>query len=373
VVKVLRPKILKIIQRDLALMRWLAHGIQKVFRGSHQFQPLAVVNEYEKIILNELDLLREAANAAQLKRNFEGSDLLYVPKIHWDYCRPHVMVLEYIDGIAVTDIAALKKHGIPLKDLAERGVEIFFSQVFRDNFFHADMHPGNVFVQRHHTSPPQYVAIDFGIMGSLNASDKRYIAENLLAFFKRDYQKIAELHVQSGWVDKSTSVEDFSATIRTVCEPIFQKPLNEISFGKLMVKLLQTAAQYNMRVQPQLMLLQKTLLQVEGLGRQLYPELNLWTTALPFLEKWGRQQANPLKLIEYAKDKLPFMAEYLPQMPELFLDMLTQHQHRQSQMAEQLVVSQKNHQALQRVFWVMAIGVSTGLAGVFWVVWIFVV
>jgi len=322
VVKVLRPRILAIIQRDLALLRWFARLVARFSRSSGLLRPLAVVDEYEKIILNELDLLREAANAAQLKRNFEGSDLLYVPEVFWDFCRSNILVMERISGVQVSDVTTLVERKVDLKVLAERGVEIFFSQVFRDNFFHADMHPGNVFVSTDNPALPKYVAVDFGIMGSLSPDDKRYIAENLLAFFQRDYLKVARLHVESGWVAAGTSVDDFAATIRTVCEPIFQKPLNEISFAHVLVKLLKTARRYDMAVQPQLLLLQKTLLQVEGLGRQLFPELNLWSTALPFLEKWLRSQINPLKAFSNVKDKLPFLLEHVPLLPELAVDAL---------------------------------------------------
>lgn len=242
-----------------------------------------MVDDYAKTIYDELDLLREAANASQLRRNFEGSRLLYVPQVYWDYCRPQVLVMERIYGVPVTDMAALKRQNTDMRQLAERGVEIFFTQVFRDSFFHADMHPGNIFVSTREPWSPQYIAVDFGIVGSLTPEDQDYLARNLVAFFKRDYRKVAQLHIDSGWVPAETKVNEFEAAIRTVCEPIFEKPLKDISFGQLLVRLFQVARRFNMEVQPQLVLLQKTLLNIEGLGRELYPELDLWTTGQPYL------------------------------------------------------------------------------------------
>ncbi|TFQ26556.1 ubiquinone biosynthesis regulatory protein kinase UbiB, partial [Escherichia coli] len=283
VLKVIRPDILPVIQADIHLMYRLANMVPLLPDG-RRLRPKEVVREYEKTLLDELNLQREAANAIQLRRNFENSPMLYVPEVYPDLCRENVLIMERIYGIPVSDIAALHEQGTNMKLLAERGVQVFFTQVFRDSFFHADMHPGNIFVSREHPDDPQYIGIDCGIVGSLNKEDKRYLAENFIAFFNRDYRKVAELHVDSGWVPPDTNVEDFEFAIRTVCEPIFEKPLAEISFGHVLLNLFNTARRFNMEVQPQLVLLQKTLLYVEGLGRQLYPQLDLWKTAKPFLE-----------------------------------------------------------------------------------------
>jgi ubiquinone biosynthesis protein len=281
VIKVLRPNIEKIIRRDIALMYTIAGLAQRYWREGRRLRPVEVVREYEKTIFDELDLLREAANASHLRRNFLDSPVLYVPEVHWDLSRREVLVMERIYGTPVGDLASLKAQGIGMQLLGERGVEIFFTQLFRDNFFHADMHPGNIFVE----PDGRYIAVDFGIMGTLTPEDQRYLAENLLAFFNRDYRRVAALHVESGWVPAGTRVDEFEAAIRTVCEPIFNRPLSEISFGHFLVNLFQTARRFNMEVQPQLVLLQKTLLNIEGLGRQLYPELDLWATAKPFMER----------------------------------------------------------------------------------------
>jgi ubiquinone biosynthesis protein len=268
VVKVLRPNVRQHIRRDVSLLRTVAGMAEHYWKESRRLRPCEVIAEFEKTLYDELDLLREAANASQLRRNFSGSGMLYVPEIYWTYCRPNVMVMERISGISVSDTGALRASGIDLKSLSERGVELFFTQVFRHNFFHADMHPGNIFV-----SPAgQYMAVDFGIMGTLNPVDQRYLAENFLAFFRRDYRRVAELHVESEWVPSGTRVDEFESAIRTVCEPIFEKPLKEISFGNVLLRLFQTARRFNMEIQPQLVLLQKTLLNIEGLGRQLYPD-----------------------------------------------------------------------------------------------------
>jgi ubiquinone biosynthesis protein len=264
--------------------------------------------------MDELDLQREAANAAQLRRNWEGSPMLYIPEVYWDYTRRDVLVLERISGIPVGHVAELKEHGVSMKKLGEQGVEIFFTQVFRDNFFHADMHPGNIFVE---PGSGRYIAVDFGIVGSLTTEDQRYLAENLLAFFNRDYYRVAELHVESEWVPKDTRIDEFEAAIRSVCEPIFNKPLAEISFGHFLVNLFQTARRFNMEVQPQLVLLQKTLLYIEGLGRQLYPELDLWQTAKPFMERWMKEQVGPKAFLAKLRRNLPILSEHAADMPLL--------------------------------------------------------
>ncbi|WP_078117784.1 ubiquinone biosynthesis regulatory protein kinase UbiB [Thiosocius teredinicola] len=313
VVKVVRPGIEKTIQQDIDLLFTIAKLARKYSREARRLRPVEVVEEYDKTIHDELDLMREAANGAQLRRNFSGSDILYVPEIHWDYTRENVMVQERIYGIPVDRIDELLAKGIDLKKLGERGVEIFFTQVFRDNFFHADMHPGNIFVR----PDGSYVGVDFGIMGTLTTGDQRYLAENLLAFFHRDYRKVAELHVESGWVPSTTRIEDFEAAIRTVCEPIWEKPISEISFGHFLLRLFQTARRFNMEVQPQLVLLQKTLLNIEGLGRMLYPQLDLWSTAKPFMERWMSEQVGLKAFVRRLKDQLPQISEDLPEVPLL--------------------------------------------------------
>ncbi|MGD8795275.1 MAG: ubiquinone biosynthesis regulatory protein kinase UbiB [Thiohalophilus sp.] len=318
VVKVLRPNILPIIKRDIGLMYLFANAFERYWAIGRQLRVVEVVSEFEKTILDELDLSREAANASQLRRNFIDSELLYVPDVYWDYTRRCVMVMERIKGIPIGNIDQLRKAGIDLKTLAEHGVEIFFTQVFRDSFFHADMHPGNIFV----ASDGQYLAVDFGIMGTLNPSDQRYLAENFHAFFNRDYRRVAELHIDSGWIDPDTRIDEFESAIRTVCEPIFNKPLSQISFGHLLLRLFQTARRFNMEVQPQLVLLQKTLLNIEGLGRQLYPELDLWKTAKPFLERWIREQIGPRAFIKHLRINFPMWAERLPQIPNMLYDVL---------------------------------------------------
>ncbi len=316
VVKVVRPGIKRIIERDVSLLYIVASLAERYWREGRRLRPVEVVSEYEKTILDELDLMREAANASQLRRNFLGSPLLYIPEVHWPHCRRNVMVMERIAGIPVGNVDELRRQNVDLKQLSERGVEIFFTQVFKHNFFHADMHPGNIFV-----SPQgQYLAVDFGIMGALSPEDQRYLAENFLAFFNRDYHRVAELHVESEWVPSNTRIDEFEAAIRTVCEPIFERPLSEISFGHLLLRLFQTARRFNMEIQPQLVLLQKTLLNIEGLGRQLYPDLDLWQTAKPFLERWTSEQLGPRALLKNLKAHLPLWAETLPQLPTLLHD-----------------------------------------------------
>ena len=324
VVKVLRPDIRATIVADMDLLFSLASVLQKWLPDGKRLRPVEVVAEYRKTIVDELDLLRESANGIQLGRNFEGSDSLYVPKIYSDYCRTNVLVMERIYGIPISNIDALLAQNTNMKKLAERGVEVFFTQVFRDSFFHADMHPGNIFVSENNPHDPQYIAIDFGIVGTLNQEDKRYLAENFIAFFNRDYRKVAQLHADSGWVPNDTNIDEFEMAIRTVCEPIFQKPLAEISFGNVLLQLFNTARRFNMVVQPQLVLLQKTLLYIEGLGRQLYPQLDLWKTAKPFLENWMREQIGVRAMFSKVKDNLPFWSEKLPEMPDLLYDSLQQ-------------------------------------------------
>ncbi len=317
VVKIVRPNIEARIKQDIQLLMVLARMADRYWQGAKRVKPVQIVEEFEKTLLNELDLVREAANASELRRYFEDSNDLYVPRVYWDYCKTRVMVIERIEGIPVSDIEQLKKHKINLELLSRKGVEVFFTQVYQNNFFHADMHPGNIFVSPENPDDPKYIAVDFGIMGSLSTQDQRYLAENFVAFFNRDYRRVAELHVDSGWVDRDTRIDDFEAAIRTVCEPMFQRPLAEISFGELLVRLFQVARQFNMEIQPQLLLLEKTFLHIEGLGRQLYPQLDLWDTAKPFLERWLSEQLGVRALVKGLKKNLPYIAENLPDLPQL--------------------------------------------------------
>lgn len=322
VVKIVRPTIKKLIRRDVALLYAIAGLVERCWSEGPRLHPREVVAEFEKYLFNELDLLREAANASQLRRNFLNSPLLYIPEVYWEYTRQDVMVMERIEGIPISNVQALKDCEVDLKKLAGRGVEIFFTQVFRDCFFHADMHPGNIFVSIKSPQDPQYLAVDFGIMGSLSPSDQRYLAENLLAFFRRDYRRVAQLHVESGWVPLNTRLDEFEAAVRAVCEPMFERPLKDVSFGRMLLQLFQVARHFQMEVQPQLLLLQKTLFNIEGLGRQLYPELDLWVTAKPFLERWVEEQLGPKAVWRKIRDNVPYWAEKLPEMPGLIYETL---------------------------------------------------
>ncbi|MES2353354.1 MAG: ubiquinone biosynthesis regulatory protein kinase UbiB [Pseudomonadota bacterium] len=321
-VKVLRPGIKPIIENDIALLNVVAGLIEVLFAEGRRLKPKEVVVEFEKTIYDELDLLREASNASQLRRNFVGSKLLLVPEIFWDYCHPEVMVMERMRGTPISQLDVLRAQGVDLKLLSQQGVEIFFTQVFRDGFFHADMHPGNIFV----AADGRYIALDFGIMGTLTDEDKNYLAQNFIAFFRRDYKRVAEAHVEAGWVPKETRVDEFEAAIRTVCEPIFDKPLREISFGKVLLRLFQTSRRFNMEVQPQLVLLQKTLLNIEGLGRELDPDLDLWKTAKPYLELWMGEQIGWRGLLKQLRDEAPYWAKTLPQLPRLIHHVLVEKQ-----------------------------------------------
>jgi len=313
IVKVLRPDIEQQIHADIALLREVAQLARRFWPEARRLRPVEVVAEFEKTILDELDLVREAANAAEMRRHFEDSEMLYIPKIHWPYTRREVLVMERIAGIPVGDVARLKREGVDLKLLAERGVEIFFTQVLRDSFFHADMHPGNIFV----TPEAKYIAVDFGIVGSISHQDKHYVAENFRAFFNRDYRRVAEMHIESGWIPKDSRVEEFESAIRAVCEPIFEKPLKEISYGHLLLRLFQVARRFDMEIQPQLVLLQKTLLNIEGLGRDLYPDLDLWQTAKPFLERWFKEEMGPKAALRKVQTEAPQWAEHWSEMPML--------------------------------------------------------
>jgi len=318
VVKVLRPGMHKVIGRDIEVLHALAGLAERYWAGARRLRPREVVAEYEKTVFDELDLMREAANAAQRKRNFAGSSLLYVPQVYWDLCRRDVLVMERIHGIIISRIDELKARGTDIARLAENGVEIFFTQVFRHNFFHADMHPGNIFVQVDDPRNPRYAAVDFGIVGTLQERDQHYLAENFMAFFDRDYRRIASLHIESGWVPRGTRLDELESAVRTVCEPIFNKPLAEISFAQVLLRLFETARRFDMRIQPQLILLQKTLLNIEGLGRQLYPQLDLWKTAHPVLRKFLRDRISPLTLARQLRQQLPDLVQAAKLLPVVF-------------------------------------------------------
>ena len=337
-VKILRPNMLSVIEHDLALMDNLAMLLEKLWSDGKRLKPREVVAEFAKYLRDELDLMREAANASQLRRNFTDSKLLIVPEVHWDFCTSTVMVMERMKGVPISQIDRLRSEGIDLKKLSEAGVEIFFTQVFRDGFFHADMHPGNIFV----APDGRYIALDFGIVGTLTDSDKNYLAQNFLAFFRRDYKRVAEAHIESGWAPKDTRVDEFEAAIRAVCEPIFDRPLKDISFGKILLRLFQTSRRFNVEIQPQLVMLQKTLLNIEGLGRQLDPELDLWKTAKPFLERWMSEQIGWRGLLKTFKQEAPYLARTIPQLPRLVHQVLAQPAKADLQpQIEQLIAAQR--------------------------------
>lgn len=352
VIKVVRPGIEEIIDQDLALLNLIASFIENYTKDGKRLRAKEIIKDYDFVIHDELNLQAEGANGTQLKKNFENNHVLYVPKVYWNYTRKNVLVMERIHGIPISHIDELKKANIDLKKLAETGVEIFFTQVFDHSFFHADMHPGNIFVAREYTDKPQYIALDCAIFGSLSEDDQQYLARNLLAIFKRDYRKVAELHVECGWVPPDTPINAFEATMRSVCEPIFEKPLSEISFGALLLQLFRTAGRFNMELQPSLVLLQKTLLNVEGLGKELYPNLDLWETALPFLENWQRKRLSPWENLKKFKGKVPELLEQLPELPELVYDFLseTRISRRQAQrlLEEQAKESKQAQQQLSK-------------------------
>jgi ubiquinone biosynthesis protein len=317
VVKVVRPGIRQLIERDIEVLYTIAELANRYWSDAHRLRPVELVREYEKTILDELDLMREAANAAQLRRNFEDSRLLYVPEIYWDYCRKNVMVMERVRGVLISDMAELQRRGADIQRLAENGVEIFFTQAFRHNFFHADMHPGNIFVLLDDPQQPRYAAVDFGIVGTLDPRDQHYLAENFLAFFERDYRRIAQLHIDAGWIPAHVRVDELESAVRAVCEPIANKPLREISFGQVLISLFEAAQRFDAQMQPQLMLIQKTLLQIEGVGRQLYPDLDLWKTAQPLLRQWMRERLSLRAIAKEVRGQIPDLLEALRQLPPL--------------------------------------------------------
>ncbi len=324
VVKVVRPDIEPIIRQDLALMFTLARLVAKYLPDGRRLRPVEVVADYKLVILDELDLGREAANACQLRRNFEDSKLVYIPEVYWDYTSRNVFTMERISGIPVTDMDTLRAKGVDFKLLGERGVELFFTQVFRDSFFHADMHPGNIFVDATDPADPTYIVVDCAIVGSLSDADQYYLARNLLCILRRDYREVAQLHVECGWLPPQTRVQDFESALRAVCEPVFERPISEISFGQLLVYLFRTAGRFDMEVQPSLVLLQKTLLNIEGLGRQLYPQLDLWATAHPFLEEWVQERYSPQSVLKRLQRQAPSWLEQLPQLSDVMMDNLQQ-------------------------------------------------
>ncbi|MDH5358564.1 MAG: ubiquinone biosynthesis regulatory protein kinase UbiB [Gammaproteobacteria bacterium] len=332
ILKVVRPNIEFNIRRDIDLLHTLADLAERYWSEGRRLRPKEVVIELEKNLFDELDMMREASSASQLRRNFEDGRLLYIPEVHWTLTKKNILVQERIYGIPIGDIATLKANHVNLERLAEVGVEIFFTQVFKHSFFHADMHPGNIMVDASDPEQPRYIAVDFGIMGTLAPDDQRYLADNFLAFFNHDYRRVAELHIQSGWVPAETRIDEFEAAIRSVCEPIFARPLKEISFGQLLLRLFQTASRFNMEIQPQLVLLQKTLLNIEGLGRQLYPELDLWKTAKPILEHWMQEKMGWQAALKTLQQEAPNWAETLPTLPRMLHEIGKQAQDGQLKM-----------------------------------------
>ncbi|MBT4591285.1 MAG: ubiquinone biosynthesis regulatory protein kinase UbiB [Porticoccaceae bacterium] len=369
VIKAVRPGIEKTIRKDLALLYTLARLVLKYSVDGPRLHPLEVVKDYESVIIGELNLQSEGANASLLRHNFTNSPLLHVPEIHWPYSNKDVLVMERIQGIPVTDIAQLQASGIDFKLLAERGVEIFFTQVFEHNFFHADMHPGNIFVDVADPTSPSYIAVDCAIMGSLSSEDQFYMARNLLAMFQRDYRLVAELHIRSGWVPKNTPINEFTGAIRSVCEPIFQRPLSEISLGHMLIDLFATARRFDMEVQPSLVLLQKTLLNIEGLGRQLYPELDLWQTAQPYLEKWLKDRYSPKSIFKQLQRYVPDWLEHLPEIPPMIFQALKAAQTNNAQPAHDspdLVKTSSGRTRYLTIIGIATIAAAAGLALPLW-------
>jgi ubiquinone biosynthesis protein len=370
-VKVLRPGMKKLIDEDMALMRMAANLIEKVWSEARRLKPREVVAEFDKYLHDELDLMREAANASQLRRNFADSTLLMVPEMYWDYCSSSVIVMERMHGLPVSQIDRLAAAGVDLKKLSRDGVEIFFTQVFRDGFFHADMHPGNILVSTAPETLGRYIALDFGIVGTLTDFDKDYLSQNFLAFFQRDYKRVAEAHIESGWAPPSTRVDELESAVRACCEPIFDRPLKDISFGQILLRLFQTSRRFNVEVQPQLVLLQKTLLNIEGLGRQLDPDLDLWKTAKPYLERWMAEQVGWQGLVERLKAEAPRYAQIFPQLPRLVHQALEReskghHPHTaNSQMMAMLVVEQRRTNRMLTFLTFLALGTCTALAALY--------
>ncbi len=348
-VKVLRPGMLEVIEKDLSLMRTMAAWVQRLSEDGRRLKPREVVAEFDKYLHDELDLIKEASNAAQLRRNMQSLELVLIPEMHWNWCRDNVLVMERMHGIPISQVQALKDAGVDIPQLAKDGVTLFFTQVFRDGFFHADMHPGNIQVSVAPETFGRYISLDFGIVGTLTPSDKDYLAQNFAAFFRRDYKRVAELHVESGWVPKNTRVDELEGAIRAVCEPYFDRPLKEISLGLVLMRLFQASRRFHVEIQPQLVLLQKTLLNIEGLGRDLDPNLDLWSTAKPFLETWMAEQLGPKKLLEQLKQESPHLIKWLPALPRLVADFLQRDlEGERAQLTKLLIAQQRTNRILTR-------------------------
>ncbi len=360
-VKVLRPSMLEVIDKDLDLMRTMAGWVDRLSRDGKRLKPKEVVAEFDKYLHDELDLVREASSAAQLRRNMQGLDLVLIPEMFWDYCASDVIVMERMTGVPISQVERLREAGVDIPKLARDGVTIFFTQVFRDGFFHADMHPGNIQVSIDPATFGRYISLDFGIVGTLTEIDKEYLAQNFAAFFRRDYKRVAELHIESGWVPAATRVDELESAIRSVCEPYFDRPLKEISLGMVLMRLFQTSRRFQVEIQPQLVLLQKTLLNIEGLGRQLDPELDLWNTAKPFLETWMLEQVGPQKLIDQLKAQAPRYAKLLPELPRLLHDYLRQSPSDARREMQQLLAEQRHTNRLLQAIIYGGIGFALGL------------
>lgn len=360
-VKVLRPGMLAAIEKDLALMRLMAGWLERLSADGKRLKPREVVAEFDKYLHDELDLVREASSAAQLRRNMEGLDLVLIPEMLWDYCTTDVLVMERMHGLPISQVDKLREAGVDIPKLARDGVTIFFTQVFRDGFFHGDMHPGNIQVSLAPETFGRFISLDFGIVGTLTEVDKEYLAQNFAAFFRRDYKRVAQLHIESGWVPANTRVDELEAAIRAVCEPYFDRPLKEISLGMVLMRLFQTSRRFHVEIQPQLVLLQKTLLNIEGLGRQLDPNLDLWATAKPFLEKWMLGQVGPQKLLDQFKEHAPRYAKLLPELPMLLQHYLQQGSRDNSKLMAELLAEQKRTNSLLQSLVAAVIGFALGM------------
>ena len=360
-VKVLRPGMLSAIEKDLSLMRMMAGWVEGLSADGKRLKPREVVAEFDKYLHDELDLVREASSAAQLRRNMAGLDLVLVPEMFWDYCMTDVIVMERMVGVPISQVDRLREAGVDIPKLARDGVTIFFTQVFRDGFFHADMHPGNIQVSTDPATFGRYISLDFGIVGTLTEFDKEYLAQNFTAFFRRDYKRVAELHIESGWVPAATRVDELESAIRSVCEPYFDRPLKEISLGMVLMRLFQTSRRFHVEIQPQLVLLQKTLLNIEGLGRELDPELDLWNTAKPFLEKWMVDQLGPKKLMDELRNEAPRYAKLLPELPRLLVNFLQGSQSELQRQQQELLQEQRRTNRLLQVLIYGGVGFVLGL------------
>ncbi|MBE7939532.1 MULTISPECIES: ubiquinone biosynthesis regulatory protein kinase UbiB [Ramlibacter] len=366
-VKVLRPGMLPVIDNDISLMRTMAGWVESLSVDGRRLKPREVVAEFDKYLHDELDLVREAANAAQLRRNMAGLNLVLIPEMFWDFCHPEVIVMERMKGVPISQVARLREAGVDIPRLARDGVTIFFTQVFRDGFFHADMHPGNIQVSLEPGTFGRYISLDFGIIGTLTEFDKEYLAQNFTAFFRRDYKRVAELHIESGWVPPATRVDELEGAVRSVCEPYFDRPLKEISLGMVLMRLFQTSRRFNVEIQPQLVLLQKTLLNIEGLGRQLDPDLDLWATAKPFLERWMVEQVGPQKLLNELKAQAPRYAKLLPDLPLLLHRFLSaRHASTAPEVQALLAEQRRTNRLLQAIAW-GGIGFALGLIVMEWI------